>query len=432
MGSTSALRWAGPSILLAYIIAGLFIFFIMRVMGEMLYLEPVTGSFATYAYYYLGPFWGYLTAWSYWLMWLAVGIAEITAMGIYVQYWFPMIPKWLPALLGVVLVAVTNFSTVRLYGETEFWFALIKVVTIIVMIVVGIGLIFFGIGNDGQAIGIAHLHLTRLREFFADGWQGFMFALCLVVASYQGVELVGVTAGEAQNPQVTLKRAINHILWRILIFYVGAMFVVVALLPWQELGTMGSPFVLIFARIGVVSAAGIINFVILTAALSGCNSGMYSGGRMLYTLAQNRQLPLSFMRLSPNGVPRVAVAVTLLCLFIGASLNYLLPNPSKVFVYVYSVSVLPGMIPWFVLLFSQHGFRKTHQEALRYHFFKSILFPYVNYLTILFLLGVLIGMGLNPETRTSLCVGGGLLVVVAICYPLFLYKGRPLKHIVDK
>ncbi|EDH6294938.1 amino acid permease, partial [Salmonella enterica subsp. enterica serovar Bareilly] len=267
MGAASTLKWAGPSVLLAYIIAGLFVFFIMRSMGEMLFLEPVTGSFAVYAHRYMSPFFGYLTAWSYWFMWMAVGISEITAIGVYVQFWFPEMAQWIPALIAVGLVALANLAAVRLYGEIEFWFAMIKVTTIIVMIIIGLGVIFFGFGNGGQAIGFGNL--TEHGGFFAGGWKGFLTALCIVVASYQGVELIGITAGEAKNPQVTLRSAVGKVLWRILIFYVGAIFVIVTIFPWNEIGSNGSPFVLTFAKIGITAAAGIINFVVLTAALSG-------------------------------------------------------------------------------------------------------------------------------------------------------------------
>lgn len=421
MGSASTLKWAGPSVLLAYIIAGLFLFFIMRSMGEMLFLEPITGSFATFAHKYMNPFWGYLTAWGYWFMWIAVGISEITAIGVYVQYWFPDIPQWLPALLGVAFVAFANIAAVRLFGEMEFWFALIKITTIVVMIFVGIGLIFWGVGNGGHAIGLSNL--TQHGGFFAGGWKGFLFALCIVVASYQGVELIGITAGEARNPENTLRRAINNILWRILIFYVGAIFVIVTIFPWNEIGATGSPFVLTFAKVGIVSAAGIINFVVLTAALSGCNSGMYSGGRMLYVLAKNSQLPGCFARLSKNGVPVFAISVTIACLMVGSGLNYIIPNPEHVFVYVYSASVLPGMVPWFVILISQLRFRQLHQQALTTHSFRSMLFPYVNYLTILFLFCVLVGMAINPETRLSLIAGACFLATVSAIY-WFLGLGK--------
>lgn len=414
MGSASTLKWAGPSVLLAYIIAGIFVFFIMRSMGEMLYVEPVTGSFASFGYKYLSPFWGCLTAWGYWFMWVAVGISEITAIGVYAEYWFPDIPQWVFALIAVASVALANLAAVRLYGELEFWFAMIKVTTIVVMILIGLSLIFFGIGNNFEPIGLGNL--TEHGGFFAGGWKGFLFALCIVVASYQGVELVGITAGEAKNPQVTLKKAINNILWRILIFYVGAIFIVVTLFPWTEVGQQGSPFVLTFAKVGIVSAAAVINFVVLTAALSGCNSGMYSGGRMLYALAHNKQLPQSLLKLTRTGVPARCVGFTILCLLAGSSLNYIIPNPEKVFVYVYSASVLPGMVPWIVILTSQLRFRQQNKDKLAEHPFKSILFPWVNYATLLFLACVIIGMAINPDTRLSLIVGAIFLLAVSALY----------------
>ncbi len=416
MGAASTLQWAGPSVLLAYVIAGVFVFFIMRSMGEMLYLEPVTGSFAVYAHRYMHPFFGYLTAWSYWFMWMAVGISEITAIGVYVQYWFPDLPQWIPALVAVGLVAGANLAAVRLYGEIEFWFAMIKITTIVVMIAVGLGIIVFGIGNHGQPVGLSNL--TAHGGFFAGGWKGLLFALCIVVASYQGVELVGITAGEAKNPQVTLRRAVGNILWRILIFYVGAIFVIVTLFPWTQIDTGGSPFVLTFAKIGITAAAGVINFVILTAALSGCNSGMYSCGRMLYALAKNRQLPAALGRVSRHGIPVAGVTVSIVVLLAGSSLNYLIPNPRQVFVYVYSASVLPGMVPWFVVLISQVRFRRVHQSAMAAHPFRSVLFPWTNCLTVVFLLCVLAGMAFSPDTRLSLGVGTIFLLSISVIYRL--------------
>lgn len=430
MGSASTLKWAGPSVLLAYIIAGLFVFFIMRSMGEMLFLEPVTGSFASFGYKYLSPFWGCLTAWGYWFMWVAVGISEITAIGEYAKYWFPDVPQWIFAMVAVALVALANLAAVRLYGELEFWFAMIKVTTIVVMILIGLGLIFFGLGNNFEPIGLGNL--TEHGGFFAGGWKGFLFALCIVVASYQGVELVGITAGEAKNPQVTLKKAINNILWRILIFYVGAIFIVVTLFPWTEVGQQGSPFVMTFAKVGIVSAAAVINFVVLTAALSGCNSGMYSGGRMLYALAQNKQLPSGLLKLTKNGVPARCVGFTILCLVAGSSLNYIIPNPEQVFVYVYSASVLPGMVPWLVILTSQLRFRKQNQQQMAGHTFKSILFPWVNYATLLFLACVLVGMAINPETRLSLIVGAIFLLTVSGLYFVIRSLSRKEKKSIVK
>ncbi len=345
------------------------------------------------------------------------GDSEITAIGVYVQFWFPEMAQWIPALIAVALVALANLAAVRLYGEIEFWFAMIKVTTIIVMIVIGLGVIFFGFGNGGQSIGFSNL--TEHGGFFAGGWKGFLTALCIVVASYQGVELIGITAGEAKNPQVTLRSAVGKVLWRILIFYVGAIFVIVTIFPWNEIGSNGSPFVLTFAKIGITAAAGIINFVVLTAALSGCNSGMYSCGRMLYALAKNRQLPAAMAKVSRHGVPVAGVAVSIAILLIGSCLNYIIPNPQRVFVYVYSASVLPGMVPWFVILISQLRFRRAHKAAIASHPFRSILFPWANYVTMAFLICVLIGMYFNEDTRMSLFVGIIFMLAVTAIYKVF-------------
>jgi AAT family amino acid transporter len=430
MGSISTIKWTGPSVMLAYGIAGIFIFFIMRAMGEMLYLESGTGSFATFGYKYIHPLAGYLTAWSNWFQWVIVGMAEIIAVGTYMQYWFPDLPTWIPGLIVMVMLGTANLISVKSFGEFEFWFALIKVVTIILMIVAGFGLIFFGIGNGGDAIGLSNL--WENGGFFTGGWKGFFFALSLVVAAYQGVELIGITAGETQNPQSTLTKAIKSLIWRILIFYVGAIFVIVTVYPWDQLGSIGSPFVATFAKVGITAAAGIINFVVITAAMSGCNSGIYSAGRMLYTLGVNGQGPKFFAKISKNGVPIVGTIGVLIGLFLGVILSYIAPK--NLFVYVYSASVLPGMIPWFIILISQIQFRKAKgSEIMDKHPFKMPFAPFSNYLTIAFLIMVLIGMWINDETRVSLIAGIAFLGMIVISYYAFgIGKRVPTESQTDK
>lgn len=420
MGSASTIKWTGPSVMLAYAIAGIFIFFIMRAMGEMLYLEPTTGSFATFAHKYIHPLAGYMTAWSYWFQWVLVGMAELTAIGMYMNYWFPHLPQWLPGIIAMVILGLANLVSVKFYGEFEFWFALIKVVTIVIMIIAGLGLIFFGLGNHGHAIGLSNI--WKHGGFFTGGFKGFFFALSLVVAAYQGVELIGITAGEAKNPTKTLKKAINNIIWRILIFYIGAIFIIVTVYPWNQLGTIGSPFVSTFAKVGITAAAGIINFVVITAALSGSNSGIYSAGRMLYTLAMNGQAPKSFAKISKNGVPANCIYATLIGLFVGVILNY--TAPKGLFLYVYSASVLPGMVPWFVLIISELKFRKEKAAEMSSNAFKMPLSPISNYATIAFLLFVLVGMWINTDTRVSLIVGLVFLAIVAGSFYLFKMNKR--------
>jgi AAT family amino acid transporter len=424
MGSASTIQWTGPSVMLAYAISGVFIFLIMRAMGEMLYVEPSTGSFATFGYKYIHPLAGYMTAWSNWFQWVIVGMAEIIAVGTYMQYWFPDLPPWIPGFIAMIILGAANLISVKSFGEIEFWFALIKIVTIILMIVAGIGLIFFGFGSGGEAIGLSNL--WEHGGLFTGGWKGFFFALSLVVAAYQGVELVGITAGEAKDPKKTLTKAIQSTIWRILIFYIGAIFVIVTVYPWDQLNAIGSPFVATFAKVGITAAAGFINFVVITAAMSGCNSGIYSAGRMLYTLGINGQAPKFFAKVSHGGVPLFGTFGVLIGLAIGVVLSYIAPE--NLFVHVYSASVLPGMIPWFVILISQIQFRKRNRAKMDHHPFKMPFAPFTNYLTIAFLLMVLIGMWINEETRISLIVGIGFLAVVVISYYAFGIDKRVRTH----
>lgn len=346
MGAGATIKWTGPSVLIAYIIAGLFLYMIMRALGEMLYIDPATGSFAKFASEYMHPIFGYLTAWSNIFQFVVVGMSEMIAIGEYFKFWWPGLPGWLPGLVAITFLVLANLISVRMFGELEFWFALIKVVTIVLMIIAGLGVILFGIGNGGHPVGISNLWTHG--GFFTGGFKGFCFALSIVLGSYQGVELLGITAGEAENPRPTIVKAVKDTIGRILIFYVGAIFVIVAIYPWNQLSTLGSPFVQTFAKIGITFAASLINFVVITAALSGSNSGIYSASRMLYTLADAKQLPRIFTKLNRHGVPFYPVIAVgggiLLGVILNALLPYIAPAAKNVFVLVYSSSVLPGMV----------------------------------------------------------------------------------------
>jgi len=285
LGSGKAIAKAGPGLLLSYAIGGIAIFFIMRALGELLLHKPVAGSFATYAEEFVGPFAGFATGWSYWFMWVVIGMAEITAVGVYIHYWLPEVPQWVPALVTLAVLTVVNIVAVRLFGELEFWFALIKVVTIVALILGGLAVIVFGIGDLGQGAGVSNL--SSHGGFLPFGVLGAVLALQMVMFAYQGVELIGVTAGEAEDPARVLPRATNGIIWRILIFYLGALAVIMSLLPWAQLDPSASPFVFVFDKLGLNAAADVINLVVITAAASSCNSGLFSNGRMLFTLARS-------------------------------------------------------------------------------------------------------------------------------------------------
>lgn len=417
MGSTSTIKWTGPSVLIAYAIAGIFLYLIMRALGEMLYVDPDTGSFSKFATEYIHPLAGYLTAWSNIFQFVVVGMSEMIAIGGYFEFWWPGLPAWIPGIVAITFLCLANLISVKMFGELEFWFALIKVVTIILMIVVGLGLIVFGIGNGFHPIGISNMWT---HGFFTGGFKGFIFALSIVLASYQGIELIGVTAGEAENPQDTLVKAIRSTVFRILIFYIGAIFVILSIYPWNQLNNVGSPFVETFSKIGITAAASIINFVVITAALSGSNSGIYSASRMSFTLANNGQLPKRFLKLNRHGVPFYSVIAISFGIFLGVVLDFVLPYVYKgadnIFVMVYSSSVLPGMVPWFVILISQIEFRKQHKAKMDQHPFKMPFSPYSNYLTLAFLLLTLIFMFFNPETRISIIVGVVFLALMTVLY----------------
>lgn len=225
--------------MLAYGFSGMIMFFIMRALGEMAIQKPVAGSFSKYARDYLGPLAGYLTGWNYWFLWVVTCMAEITAVGIYMGYWYPDVPNWIWALSALVIMTTVNFLAVKAYGELEFWFALIKILAIVLMIAVGLLMIVFGIGNGGVATGIKNLWDNG--GLFPNGFKGILLSLQMVMFAYLGIEMIGVTAGEVKNPEKSLARAIDSVFWRILIFYVGALFVIMSIYPWQEIGSQGSP-----------------------------------------------------------------------------------------------------------------------------------------------------------------------------------------------
>lgn len=426
LGSAKAIQMAGPAIMLSYIIGGLAILVIMRALGEMAVHNPVAGSFSRYAQDYLGPLAGFLTGWNYWFLWLVTCVAEITAVAIYMQIWFPDVDRWIWALLALASMGTVNLITVRAFGEFEFWFALIKIVTIIALVVAGAGMILFGIGNGGIATGISNLWTHG--GFMPNGVQGVLMSLQMVMFAYLGVEMIGLTAGEARNPQKTIPDAINSVFWRILLFYVGALFVIMSIYPWNEIGTQGSPFVMTFERLGIKTAAGIINFVVITAALSSCNGGIFSTGRMLYSLAQHGQAPRAFGRTSGNGVPRNALLLSIFALLLGVLLNYLVPE--KVFVWVTSIATFGAIWTWAMILLAQMKFRRSLSPAEQGKLqFKMWLFPISSYLALAFLVLVVALMAFFEDTRIALYIGPAFLVLLTVLFKVFKLGNQPDAHL---
>jgi amino acid transporter, AAT family len=414
-GSASTIQMAGPSVVLGYLIGGLIIFAIMRALGEMAVAEPVSGSFSHYANRYIGSFAGYLTGWTYWFMWVVVGMAEITVVGVYVNYWFPDIPQWASALAALLLITGINLINVKAYGEFEFWFAIIKVVAIIGMIIAGLAMIIFGIGNDGHALGLSNLWAHG--GFMPNGIKGLMLSLVMVMFSFGGVELIGITAGEADKPKQTIPRAINGVIWRILIFYVGALGVMMILYPWNQVGTNGSPFVLIFDKVGIPAAGGIINFVVLTAALSAFNSGLFSTGRMLYNLSLQNNGPKFFGKLNKNSTPSRGIIFSSFFLLIAVFLNYVVPE--KVFTYISAVATVAVVTNWTIILVSQMKFRKSlSQDQIKNLAFKLPFYPYSSYIALAFLALIIVLMAFIDGMDVALFVAPVWFAILYISYKL--------------
>ncbi len=403
MGSTSTIKWTGPSVLLAYMFVGLILYIVMRALGEMLYVSPGTGSFADYATEYISPLAGYLAEWANVFQYIVVGISEVVAATEYLKFWWPEVSVFWSGIIIIAFLLLANLASAKAYGTLEFWFAMIKVVTIVIMIILGLLVILLGVGNHGKPIGFSNL--WSHGGFFTGGVKGFFFSMAIIAGSYEGIELIGISAGEVANPQEAIVKSVKSVLWRILIFYVGAIFVIVTIYPWNQLSNIGSPFVETFTKVGITAAAGIINFVVLTAALSGANSGIYSSSRMLFKLAHEGEAPKAFGKLSKRIVPDRAIVGITSGILIGFILNLIMSTMNKsmgeLFVVVYSSSVLPGMVAWFVILIAELKFRKNNSHLMAEHPFKLPLYPYSNYFAFAMLLVIVVFMFINPETRIS-------------------------------
>jgi len=413
LGSAKAIHHAGPGLLLAYALGGVAIFFIMRALGELLTYRPVAGSFATYAEEFCGPFPGFVTGWSYWFAWVVTVMAEITAIGIYVRYWLPGVAQWLPPLIALLVLYGTNLLAVRVFGELEFWFALIKVVTIVALIAAGVFVIVFHAGALGATASFANL--WSHGGFLPGGIVAVLLTLQIVMFAYEGVELIGVTAGEARNPAVVLPRATNGIIARILIFYIGALLIIMSLVPWTELDPKVSPFVFVFGKLGLPGAASVINLVVITAAASSCNSGLFSTGRMLWTLAQRGQGPRALAALNSHHVPAAGIHASAAVMLIGVALNYLVPE--RVFTMVTSVALIGTLWTWGIILVAHANYRRAVAAGRAAAApFRMPGAPLANWLVLAFLVLVTVMLARDPDTRVALYVAPVWFALLGVGY----------------
>ncbi|MCX4726329.1 amino acid permease [Streptomyces sp. NBC_01020] len=412
LGAGKAISKAGPSLILAYAIAGLVIFFIMRALGELLMYRPVSGSFSEYAREFIGPFAGYVTGWTYWLFWVVTGITEVTAAATYMTYWWN-IPQWLSALIFTIILYGVNLISVKLFGELEFWFSTVKVTAIIGMILICAGILTLGFSDAGDTASVTHL--WDQGGFFPKGITGTLMTLQIVMFAFLAVELVGVTAGESKNPRKVLPKAINTVPWRIAVFYIGALIMILSVVPWTEFHPGISPFVAAFQKMGLGVGAGIVNFVVLTAALSSCNSGMYSTGRMLRDLALNGQGPKAFTSLTKNGTPLLGTTVSAALMLVGVWINY--QWPGQAFNYVVSFATISGMWAWIVILICQIRYRaKSDRGELPESTFRAPGAPWTSWFSLAFIALVIVMMGIDKDTRVSLYAAPFWAALLGVTY----------------
>ncbi|MBK4713985.1 MULTISPECIES: amino acid permease [Tenebrionibacter/Tenebrionicola group] len=410
LGIADTIKMAGPSVILGYGIGGFIAFLIMRQLGEMVVEEPVAGSFSHFAYKYWGNFAGFASGWNYWVLYVLVAMAELTAVGKYIQYWWPDIPTWITALSFFVLINLINLSNVKIYGEMEFWFAIIKVVAIIGMIVFGGYLLLSGKGGPDATV----TNLWQQGGFFPYGVSGLVMAMAVIMFSFGGLELVGITAAEADNPQKTIPKATNQVIWRVLIFYIGSLTVLLSLYPWGKVVEGASPFVMIFHDLDSNLIANVLNVVVLTAALSVYNSCVYCNSRMLFGLAQQGNGPKSLLKVDRRGVPYVALAVSAAATALCVLINYLMPG--KAFGFLMTLVVAALVINWAMISYSHLRFRRKKAQQGVETRFKALWYPFGNWLCLAFLAGILIIMSIHQGMRESVIMIPLWLVVLGIGY----------------
>lgn len=361
MGSGKTISLAGPSILIVYAVIGFMLFFVMRALGELLLSNLNYRSFADFAGDLLGPWATFFTGWTYWLCWIVTGVADVIAVAGYAKFWWPDLWQWVPALALIVLLLVLNLPTVRNFGETEFWFALVKIIAIIALIAVGIYMLATSfVSPEGHVAKISNL--WEFDGLFPNGFMGFVAGFQIAVFAFVGIELVGTAAAETKNPEKNLPKAINSIPIRIILFYVGALFVILTVTPWNEIKAGESPFVAMFALAGLAIAASVVNFVVLTSAASSANSGIYSTSRMIFGLASNGDAPKRLAKLSSRKVPVNALFFSCVFLLSGVVLLYTGNGIIEAFTIVTTISSVLFIFVWSIILASYIVYRRKRPE----------------------------------------------------------------------
>ena len=420
LGAGRSLSLTGPSIILVYMLTGAFMYFMMRAIGEMLYMDPDQHTFINFITKYLGKGWGYFSGWSYWVSLVFLGMAEITAVSNYVQLWFPNWPAWQIQIIFLALLSCVNLIAVKVFGEVEFWFGMIKIVTILALIATGI---FMVTTNFETPAGHASLtNITNGFQMFPNGWVKFVMAFQMVFFAYQAIEFVGITTSETANPRQVLPKAIKEIPIRIVIFYVGALLAIMAIFPWQQLPVNKSPFVTVFQMVGIKWAAGLINFVVLTAAASSLNSTLYSTGRHLYQIAKETPNSKVMNRLKLNslsrmGIPSRAIIFSAIVVAVSAFIN-ILPGVSDAFALITASSSGVYIAIYILTMLAHLKYRKS--KEFMPDGFVMPAYKVLNPLTIVFFLFVFVCLFLQESTYIG-AIGATVWIVLFGIYSNWRY-----------
>ncbi|GMA57357.1 permease [Alicyclobacillus sacchari] len=405
--------------ILDFLLCGIMVAIVMRALGEMTVADPSAGSFAMLAKRRWGDRLGFLTAGMWWFYWVATVMSELAAIGKLIQFWAPSVPAWLPGLIALVLFTLSNLLIVRMFGEIEYWFAVLKALAIAVFMVFGLLMMATPWLHAGSPLGVANLYAHG--GFLPNGWLGAVMALSLVVQAYSGIETLGVEAAETANPKHTLQRAFRSVTWRVLVVYIGSMFVMLCAFPWTYLiHHNGSPYALMFARVSIPIAAGLVNLIIVCSGLSSCNS-LYGGSRMLYAMARQGQLADGLARLNRRDVPHVAVWITSLAIAAGILVTYL--NPNHAYVWITSASAFASLWTWFIILLLHVTGRKTAMMGEAAARSTASHTPILSYVGMVLLIGTFVFIVLSPLTRISVFSGVVFLLIVWI-YALVRFRGK--------
>ncbi|AMM34684.1 Gamma-aminobutyrate:proton symporter, AAT family [Sinomonas atrocyanea] len=419
VGSGAAIKQAGPGILLAYAAAGVVVILVMRMLGEMAAANPETGSFSAYADKALGRWAGFSIGWLYAWFWIIVLGIEATAGAAIMHRWLPGVDQWIWALVLMVALTLTNVWSVKSYGEFEFWFASVKVTAIVLFLIAGLAAIF------GLIPGLPAPGTTNLLGhggLLPNGGSAVLAGILVVVFSFFGAEIATIAAGESADPVTAVRKAVNSTVWRILVFYIGSMAIVVTLLPWDDASVAKSPYVAVIERFGIPGAGTIMDIVVLTSVLSCLNSGLYTASRMIFSLSRRGDAPSSWSRISTRGVPVRAVLVSTVVGFVTVGLNYLWPD--TVFLFLVNTSGAIALFVWLVIAASQLILRRRADAAGTKLEIRMWLFPYLTWASIVAIVALLVGMLFLDDTRDELVLSVALAaVVVAIGVARYRRRG---------